>query len=448
MQQADTQHRSVSITREIARFAVATPGDAIADSARHIAQLSLLDWLAVARAGRDEPVGKIVRRLVAEEGGRPEATVIGHDAKLPARAAALANGATSHALDYDDTHFLYLGHPSVAVLPAACAVAERAGASGADLLDAALIGFETACRIGSWLGRQHYLHGFHQTATSGTFGAAMAAVRLLRLDEERASHALGLAATRASGLKSQFGTMAKPYHAGMAAANGVEAALLAAAGLVSRPDALECPQGFAATHAGEARDPVGVLDGLGRDFLFETVQHKFHACCHGTHAALEALIEARDTHELAADDVRSVTVVVNPGFLGVCNIGEPATGLEAKFSYRMTAALVLERRDTKSLAIFADEICGDPGLVALRDRVSVETDAAMAESAAAVRVERGSGPPVEVRHDLDRRPRPRCARPRCGRRPRLFWAPRSPRRFGWPSPICPVPPPPSASKIY
>ena len=121
----------------------------------------------------------------------------------------------------------------------------------------------------------------------------MAAARLLGLDEERARHALGIASTRTSGLKSQFGTMGKPYHAGMAAANGVEAALLAAAGFVSRPDGLDCAQGFGETHAGAGIDPAAILDGLGRDFIFEAVQHKFHACCHGTHAALDALIEAR-----------------------------------------------------------------------------------------------------------------------------------------------------------
>lgn len=390
------------MTEAIACFAVNTTGDAMAETARHVARLSLLDWLAVAVAGCDEPVSRIVRQLVADEGGVAEASVFAHGAKLPARAAALANGATSHALDYDDTHFLYLGHPSAAVLPAALAIAERTGASGAACLDAALIGFETACRIGAWLGRRHYQQGFHQTATAGSFGAAMAAARLLGLDQERARHALGLAATRASGLKSQFGTMGKPFHAGMAAANGVEAALLAAAGFVSRPDGLECAQGFADTHAGEAGDPAEALDGLGRDFVFEGVQHKFHACCHATHAALEALAEARDTHGLTARDIESVSVTVHPRYLAVCNIAEPSTGLEAKFSYRLTAAMVLAGRDTGSLATFCDEACRDPELVALRDRVIVATDAQVADTAARVRVGLASGPAIEVDHDLGR----------------------------------------------
>ncbi len=129
--------------------------------------------------------------------------------------------------------------------------------------------------------------------------------------------------------------MGKPFHAGMAAANGVEAALLAAKGFISRPDGLGCALGFANTHAGEAEDPALVLGQLGEKFILEAVQHKFHACCHGTHATLEALIEAREGHCLKPKDVQAVTLTVHPSYLSVCNIEQPLTGLEAKFSYRL-----------------------------------------------------------------------------------------------------------------
>ncbi len=161
VQQTGSEFKPAPITTAVARFSVRTHSDAMPDSARQVAQLSLLDWIAVAIAGREERVSLIVRKLVADEGGTAEASVIGLRSKLPARAAALANGTTSHALDYDDTHFVYLGHPSVAVLPAAIAIAEKTGATGSDFLEAAMIGFETACRIGAWLGRRHYQHGFH-----------------------------------------------------------------------------------------------------------------------------------------------------------------------------------------------------------------------------------------------------------------------------------------------
>lgn len=396
------------LTDAIVAFAAAR-GRPLPESARHVMRLSLLDWCAVAIAGRDEPVAGITRALVADEAGRAEATVIGLAERLPARAAALANGATSHALDYDDTHFAHIGHPSVGIVPAALAMAEKTGAKGGDFLDAALIGVEISCRIGTWLGRQHYQHGFHQTATAGAFGAAMASSRLLGLDPAAMRQATGIVATRASGLKSQFGTMGKPYHAGMAAANGVEAALLAKAGFVSRPDGLECEQGFAETHAGERGDPAPVLAGLGEDFWFEAVQHKFHACCHGTHAAIEALNALRLEHGLRPDDIAAATITTHPRWLKVCNIEAPVTGLEAKFSYRLTGAMALSGRDTGALTTYTDALAAEPALVLLRDRMAVATDAALKDTEAHVLVRLASGAEIRAHHDLDK-PLPAAAR--------------------------------------
>ena len=192
------------------------------------AKLSFYDWLVVSCAGSAEPLAVIMRDFIASEAGTPTASVTGSAQKFPARAAALANGTISHALDYDDTHFAYVGHPSVAIFPAALAAAEEVGASGADVCKAFLLGAEVSCRIGMVLGRRHYDAGFHQTATAGCFGATVAAARLYQLDSAALCGALGLASTRASGLKSQFGTMGKPFNAGMAAANAIEACGLAA----------------------------------------------------------------------------------------------------------------------------------------------------------------------------------------------------------------------------
>ncbi|MCZ8374915.1 MAG: MmgE/PrpD family protein [Beijerinckiaceae bacterium] len=391
---------SRSITAAIAAFA-ADHGMQIPASARDVARLSLVDWAAVSLAGLGEPVAAMTRDLVLEEAGAAQATVLGLGRKGPARAAALANGALSHALDYDDTHFAYVGHPSVVVFPAALAIAERQGASGAAFLEAALVGMEAACRIGHWLGTQHYNHGFHQTATSGAFGAAMAAGRLLGLDEDRLRHALGIVCTRASGLKSQFGTMGKPFNAGIAAANGVEAALLAARGFVSRPDGLECGQGFAETHAGEGGSPEAALTGLGRDFWFEAVQHKFHACCHGLHASLEALIRLRDEPGFVPDKVSAVQIRVNPRWLRVCDLPTPRTGLEAKFSYRLTSAMALAGRETAALDTYSEASCADAELLRLRDRVRVEGDSGISDTAARVQLTFTDNRSREAFFDLD-----------------------------------------------
>jgi 2-methylcitrate dehydratase PrpD len=390
----------MSITRRIAAFAADTPSQALHGTARDVLKLSLLDWAACGLAGVDEPVSRAVASMAMEDGGRAEATLLGHGVKLPARAAALVNGTASHALDYDDTHFDHIGHPSVTVFPAALALAEKTGATGTALLDAALVGMEASIRIGRFLGMSHYTHGFHQTATAGAFGACAAAARLLGLDADSTAHALGLTATRASGLKSQFGTMGKPYNAGIAAANGVECALLAARGFISRPDGIECAQGFAETHAGGVGDAEAALAGLGEAFRFQDVQHKFHACCHGTHPTLEALATLLTT-PLDPAAVEGVTLTVAPKWLRVCDLPEPTTGLEAKFSYRLTTAMALAGHDTGALATFSDEACRAPALVALRDKVLVTTDGSLKDTAATAEIRLTDDRRLQASHDLD-----------------------------------------------
>lgn len=377
-----------SFTSQVIDFTTSLNWNDAPASARHILKLSLLDWCSVALAGADEPVAQTVRSLVNSEAGTPDATVVGQCSKLPARAAALCNGTTSHALDYDDTHFLHIGHPSVAVFPAALAVAERGSASGTVFLQAALAGFEATCRIGHWFGRSHYEAGFHQTATAGAFGATLAASRILGLTPARTSHAIGLASTRTSGLKSQFGTMGKPYNAGIAASNGVEAALLASLGFISNPDGLDSAQGFADTHTtGQTGD---ALHGLGTEFVLEAVQHKFHACCHGLHAMLEALRLIQDQKNVRASDIQKIEVRTHPRWLAVCNKPSPETGLEAKFSYRQTAAMTLLGFNTSALESFTAENCRNPDLAALRDRVEVTGDATLRDTETKVTLKTGS----------------------------------------------------------
>ncbi len=388
------------LTARAAALAV-DPSQSFPAEALAVARLSVYDCLTVAIAGAQEPVSQAVRELVRSESGATQASAFGLAQRIPARAAALLNGAVAHALDYDDTHFDFVGHPSVAVLPAALAVAEQQQASGKALLEAFLIGVEITCRVGAWLGRSHYNAGFHQTATSGAFGATAAAARLLGLDAERASHAFGLAATRASGLKCQFGTMAKPFHAGMAASTGVEAATLAALGFVSRPDALTCVGGFADTHAGgqdAAEDPfVGPPD----TFRFVRVQHKFHACCHGTHPALEALTAVRHQHLLQPGNIASIVLTISPQWLPVCCIAQPETGLEAKFSLKLTAAMTLAGVDTAALGSFSDANCKDPTLSELARRVEIIADPAMADTACRAAVVTKSGASLTAAVDLN-----------------------------------------------
>ena len=363
-----------------------------------IVDLCLLDWASVAIAGRNEPVARVVRERAAQEGGEAEAEVCGATQRLPARAAALVNGVTSHALDYDDTHFASLGHPSVTVIPAVTTLADRIGAAMDEVKQAVLTGAEVAIRLGVWLGRDHYRTGFHVTATAGAFGATAGAARLLQLNAVQTRMALGLTASLAGGVKAQFGTMAKPMHAGLAAAAGVDAALWAAAGIVAAEDGLESAQGFAATHHA-ARDDRA-FDGFGREYLLPEVRHKFHACCHGTHAMLEALRRLRDAHELTRKTVDSIEIIVHPQYLDICNIPEPRTGLEAKFSYRQLAAMMLSGVPTDRLESYSVDMLADPDLSALRERVRVRTDGSMRETCAQVEVRTHGGDHLVADHDL------------------------------------------------
>lgn len=387
-----------TITEQIVQFSINSTSSSVPASAVDVMRLSLFDWIAVTVAGANEPVSTITREMAAADSGVPEAYVIGLSQRLPARAAALVNGTTSHALDYDDTHFASLGHPSVAIVPAVLALADKTGANNGELQHAILIGMEVAVRIGMWLGREHYRTGFHVTATAGSFGAALASCRLLNLNADQTFHAMGIAASRASGVKAQFGTMGKPLHAGLAASNGVEAAMLAQRGFVAAADGLESSQGFAKTHDGEFNNSA--FDDLGENFIVEQVSHKFHACCHGTHAALEALSALRRQYDIVPNAIDSIVIKVHPQYLDICNIVSPATGLQAKFSYQMVAALIMHQYDTARLDTFSDVICKEPKLVALHDKVEVATSLDIAETAAEVIVRLTDSSVLEHQHNL------------------------------------------------
>lgn len=371
----------------LAEFALTA---APSEDARAMMRLSLYDWLICGLAGQGEPVARIVREQALSDGGAERAALFG-GGLVPPRAAALVNGTISHALDYDDTHFAHIGHPSVAVIPAVVALNTGPGAA---MLDAALIGAEAAVRTGLWLGRGHYQIGFHQTATAGAFGATVGAARVLGLTPDQTRNALGIAATKAAGLKSQFGTMGKPLNAGLAAETGVVAAQLAVRGFVAAPGGLDGHQGFGPTHDGAA--DMAAFSTMGTEWLMDGISHKFHACCHGLHAMLEALSDC----DVEVGQVRDIVVKTHPRWLSVCNIQDPETGLQAKFSYRHTAAMALSGISTADIANFSDQLANDPGLLDLRRKVTVRGDEALTETQCALTVIGQDGAEKAWFHDL------------------------------------------------
>ncbi len=359
-----------NVTERLAEYVSSRQYDELSGEEITVAKQCLLDYLGVTMAGRDEPLVRIIREQALEEGGEPLASLVGEDRRVTLSQASLINGSAAHAHDYDDVHTAMSGHPTVPVAPALLALAESEGKSGRELIQALVAGLDAECVLGRYVGGSHYAMGFHATGTLGCFGAAAACANLLGLDAAATRHVLGIAATQASGLKSMFGTMCKPFHAGKAAWNGLLAARLGARGFTSETSALEVEQGFALTHS---EDPVDAEfdKALAAGNHVPQTLFKYHAACYLTHSAMEGTRHLMREHGFSADDVESVSLAVDKGHFSVCNIQEPTTGLEAKFSLRFTTAMILHGIDTANISDYADELTADPALVATRDKVTV-----------------------------------------------------------------------------
>ncbi len=359
----------------------------------------ILDYFGCGLAGASDELVTILLAEMQEQGGHPMAAVLGHADRLPAASAALVNGAAAHALDFDDVNLAMPGHPSVAILPALLALAEQRGATGADVLTAFVAGYELQCRVGRTISPGHYDGlGFHATATVGSFGAAAACAHLLRLDSEPFATALGIAGTQAAGLKSMFGTMCKPLHAGKASYHGLMAAKLAARGFTSRTDVLECGQGFARTHSPDF-NPERALDAPPGGWWISHNLFKYHASCYMTHAAIEAARKLREQHAFTAEQVQKVSVRLEEACDRVCNILEPTTGLEAKFSLRLTTAMGLAGIDTSRLSSYARDVAADPTLVALRDKVELDFRTGIPNTFSAIELLLTDGSRLTAEHD-------------------------------------------------
>ena len=386
------------LTRTLAERACGISYEVLPGEVLAVARQCVLDYLGVAIAGADNPLVRILIEEMSEAGGAEQASIIGHSLRLPILSAALVNGAAGHALDFDDFNVAMPGHPSVAILPALLALAEARGCSGRDVLTAFVAGYEITCRIGVALSPGHYAIGFHSTATIGSFGAAVACARLLGLDSDKTATALGIAGTQAAGLKSQFGTMCKPFHAGKAAQNGLLAARLAAHGFSSRTDLLECVQGFAATH-GPDFSPAAALAEPVNGFYILANLFKYHAACYFTHAPIECARAIRREHEVNPEDIVRATLRIDASTDQVCNIPAPMDGLQSKFSLCQTVAMALAGIDTASLAAYGSMTATDPALVRLREKISIDFQDNWPQTLSELEVETADGRRFAARHD-------------------------------------------------
>ena len=363
-------------TERFAEFVVKSRWEDLPAAAVEQAKRAILDTLGVMLAGSAEPAAGIVRGLAEAEGGAPRCAVVGTKMRTGAVWAALANGTAAHALDFDDTNFAMMGHPSAPVLAAALAAGELCGAGGRALIHAYLLGFEVETALGAAMNPAHYEHGWHATGTLGSLGAAAAASRLLRLDAGKTRTALALAASQASGLKENFGTMAKPFHAGHAARTGVLSALLAREGFTASEQALEGPQGYLKVLGGEAN--MAALETLGGPWriLSTGIAVKPYPSCAMTHSAIDALLELRSRHGVRPEEVTAVEIGVAPVVPGILIHPKPQSGLEAKFSMEYCAAAALAEGRV-GIDTFADDRVRDLGVRALMERVRTMVDPAL-----------------------------------------------------------------------
>jgi 2-methylcitrate dehydratase PrpD len=356
------------------RYGRLSPGDLPADAST-AARQCILDWLGCALSGSTEPLAQILRAEFADEaalaGEAGPATVIGSGQRLTARSAALVNGSAGHALDYDDTNLVGGLHATTAVLPAALALAEATGASGADLLCAYVAGVEVCARLRVVIGDEHYRRGWHITSTLGVFGAAAAAGWLLRLDTEQFGRAVGLAASQVGGVHANFGTMTKPFHAGFAAERGLLSAGLAQRGFTANPDAFE--RAFAQM-SGDV--DWGRIEPLADIFAVTDTLLKRYASGHGTQATILATQAMMADGVTAEDIVREQVRVpdwVPPSAYGV---RVPRIGIEAKFSLPGVSALSLLGHDLTVPATFSDENVRSPAFTDLIRRIELVGDPA------------------------------------------------------------------------
>src|SRR5947199_9900425 len=387
---------ATTLTRTLAAQASAVTYESLPKPVRELARQCVLDYYGVALAGADDPLATILLDELAEAGGAPQASIIGREAKLPALSAALVNGSIGHALDYDDVNLAMPGHPSVAILPGLIALAEQRNSTGRDVVAAFVAGYETACRIGMALRPGHYDRGFHATGTVGCFGAAAACARLLGLDAEGTARALGIAGTQAAGLKSQFGTMCKPFHAGKASQSGLLAARLATRGFSSRPDLVECEQGFALTHGPDFNAEAALAAPASGFHIFANL-FKYHAACYLTHGPIESARALRERHGVKPEQIARMTLSLDKSCERICNIPAPTDGLQAKFSLRQTVAMALSGVDTASLDAYSETTATDAALVSLRERIELDFRDDCPEAAAELAATLRDGRTVRVR---------------------------------------------------
>ncbi len=362
----------MEVTRTLARYVVNAEFKDIPQNVRQEGVRSILNWLGCAVGACHHEAVDCALEALGPFSGAKEATILGREEKVDILLASLLNGISSHVFDFDDTHLRTIIHPSGPVASALFPLAERVKISGAELLHAFILGVEVECRIGNAVYPEHYDVGWHITGTAGVFGAAAAAGKILGLNEQQMTWALGIAGTQSSGFREMFGTHCKSFHPGSAAKNGLMAALLAQKNFTSSNQVIEAKRGFANVMSTK-HNYAEITEGLGKTFEVTINSYKPFACGIVIHPAIDACVQLKKEHGLIGAEVEKVELTVAPLVLELTGKRTPQVGLEGKFSvfHSSAVALLFGAAGEKE---YSDEMVRDPKVTSLRDRVDAKID--------------------------------------------------------------------------
>jgi 2-methylcitrate dehydratase PrpD len=383
-----TSSRGDHITARWGRFVAASQWSDIPPRVRHEAQRSILNLIGTSLGAASHPAVNDLLRLIGGLAGPPHATVLGRPERLDILHAAFVNAISGNLLEFDDTHLDTVIHPSAPIAPPAFALAEQRDCSGSQVLHAFILGVEIACRLGKSVSPAHYARGWHITATCGVFGAAAASARLIGLDAGATAHAIGIAASQSAGIAENLASGAKNAGIGNAARNGLFAALLAEIGYGAAPLAIEGPQGWARA-VGAEPGLEALLDGLGESWEITKNTYKPYPCGIVLHAVIDACLELRSRHMLAAADIASVTVAGHPLLLARADRAV-ANERDAKISIQHSVAVVFVF-GAAGLREYSGEAVVDAQVAAFRAKVHPEIDPGVPVGSARVSVRTNGG---------------------------------------------------------
>ena len=366
----------MTYTDRIVNFIIDTDYDAIPSAALDMAKVGFFDCIGVGLAGSQQPAGNIGAKWAKNNAGKSESTVWGQRFKTSAHDAGLVNGTSAHALDFDDVTWGLIGHPSVSLTASTLALGETIGASGRDVLLAYVVGFEVMAKIGRTTQPLHsQTAGWHPTSSIGSFGSCAACCKLLGLDRKQTAHALGMILSMTSGNVINFGTMTKPFHAGLAARNAIEAAQWSQLGFTATSQPFDGKRSFNNTYSRGLPCDMAPLDELGK--VYELIERgiviKPYPCGVASHPAIDAVLDLRENENLRAEQVQKIEVGVTTYTYDKLSYAKPGNALEGKFSmaYPVARALLDGRLDLDN---FQDKDVQNPTLQDLIARSEMYED--------------------------------------------------------------------------